>query len=265
MLANTCAEEVAHLIIRWIQKAVLLPFLVLAATCIATASQGNCLRLAFYTEMPGGEPLAKALAQAYEQAGVCITIVDMPLARAGQLIISGELDADIARTQAFIDKADGNVIAVPTPVFTLQIVAITLKDSQFEPTQPSDLKGRTIGVKSGVHWIAALGDDTRIMDVHQTPQLLTMVERARLEVALVDTATLGVLRRLGHGPSEKLKVSAPIIEFPIYHVLNARHASLVPKLDAILQEIQSARLIEKTMEKWFENQLADAGTGDETQ
>jgi len=210
---------------------------------LAAQDKGEtCLQIAAYSDVRGAFEIADAISIAYQRIGQCTTILEMPVARADQLLLAGRIDGNILRTQYYIRANRNAVIGVPTSVMEIRIVALSRSDDPAPVRTTSDLGGRKVGVMQGVHiaeQMAAKASAERI-DVEEMDQLYRLLMRGRIDVALLDHFSLMFAVDRSIFDQDRLNVSAPLTSFTLHHVVHKRHMALVPALENEIAALANA-------------------------
>lgn len=210
-----------------------------------------CLRIASYQEIPGLERVAEVFVAAYEAIDVCAEVVVLPSERASQWLEAGLVDANVGRVPGFADAANDSVIAVPTPVAALSILPLTRADSPDRYDQISDLDGRIVGIHVGLFALREIGETTNATTLASSDlaPLLRMLRRGRVDVILLDNLRFSHAVTSGEISPEDVTVGRPIVRHDVYHVLNRRHAALIPALDAAIASLVNAGAIQDAMQQ----------------
>ena len=194
------------------------------------AAEPSCLRIASIAEAPdlnfGGE-LGEAL---YREAGLCVSVVQIPTERMKRMIERGELDGVVVRTREFIDAVP-ELIAVPTPV--LQIDGrLYWRAGQAEPKA-----GSRIGIPRGWIWprhiVEAIRAEPVEVDVNES--LLHMAEAGRIDGFIMAETEFASFVASGRRPGPFSSRSVGILM--LHHAVTRVHADLVPALDAAVRRL----------------------------
>ncbi|MCI4625598.1 MAG: transporter substrate-binding domain-containing protein [Candidatus Magnetoovum sp. WYHC-5] len=166
--------------------------------------------------------------------GINIIINYLPAERALKNANSGIDDGDIGRIVNI--NATGeypNLVRVPEHIMQLQIMVFTSKPNVVVKT-PEDLRPYDVGIITG--WKIAERNTTKahsITKVEEVKQLFTMLEKGRIDIALIERM-IGMKLLKDSGIKNVRMSSTPLIEEHFYLYLNKKHKALVPKfVDAI--------------------------------
>lgn len=179
------------------------------------------------------------LVEAYSQLGITPTFYE--ISGAGGLIRAnqGGLDGEAYR-KAGLNVDYPYLLQVPTPVVYVEFTAYSLQPD-LKVTCWDDLKPFSVGFLKGVVIVEQHLVGFSSVPVASIPQSFKMLEDGRVDVVVAPTATEKQMRDLGMTRFFRLPV---VLERqPLYHYLNAKYAGLVPRLDAVLQQMaKSGRL-----------------------
>lgn len=184
----------------------------------------------------------------YRRAGEEAMITYLPKLRDLISANEGMVDASSVRTSEAISPYP-NLIAVPTPAFTMAIVAFTLKGG---PTigSAADLRGVKVAVVRGEIVCRKLAEmsGSRISESNSYGSLVKMLEHGRVDAIITD---LSVGRYILKDITPGMSVVSPVLgEEKLYHVLNKKHAkTLLPKLDRAIREMHQDGTIGRLLQR----------------
>ncbi len=173
---------------------------------------------------------------AYSRIGLSPTFVSRPCRRSLIEANAGHFDAEVARI-AGINKLYTNLIPASSPTITIEGVIVT-KNVTREISQWEDLYGLYIGIIRGELY-AEEGTAAYEVEVAQSySQLLKMLDRDRIEVAVVIRRDFELMMR----SSEFLGVNLHIIGNPVfvaqlYHLVHKKNKDLLTKLNPTFMEM----------------------------
>lgn len=181
-----------------------------------------------------GEPVsAKAypiIREAYRRLGIDLQTALLPRERSLLSADSGETDGEMIRI-AGINAQYINLIRVPEPVFTFDVIAFTA-GLKFAVNGWESLRPYSLCVPRGLKAAEKNTEGMQRMVANTTDQAILMLSGGRCQVAILGHELWPDVERLHAGPLRAL--DPPIVRIPLYHYLNRRHADLVPKLAATL-------------------------------
>lgn len=201
---------------------------------------GPALRIGSWTRAQDlGVVASKALlAKAYAELGQAIEFIDLPVRRALQGLLSGELDGNLYRL-APIAQEHPELYRVPTAI-DLMAVRAYAADPGLKLRTWSDLQVVTVAYERGVLAIERhLPPHTRKVEVAMPQELPRMLELGMVQVALdiesIDSPP-GPQRLASRFPGKGQRLD----EFPLYHLLLGKHRAIGERLDAVLARWQAS-------------------------
>ncbi len=190
----------------------------------------------------------KVLNEAYSRLNIDVTFEGYPTERALRTSNSGAVDGETFRV-ANIDKQYPNLVMIPVPIGEIIFSAFSKKELNINGF--SGLENYKIGLVIGAKLLEARTKGMNPDKVHETEQLFDMMELNRMDAALT-TYTTG----------KKIIIDKQLtgyhiynlIRIDIFHYLHKKNASLVPKLTAVLEEMQSEGFIKKAIDEFYRSQ-----------
>lgn len=183
----------------------------------------------------------RILADAYRRLGLNLAVRYLPGERSLRSANNGEMDGELYRKLG-MERDYPNLIIVPVPLLTYEIVIFT-NGTSFPVNGWESLRPFTIGYVKGIKIIEqnTVGMKTEIAATMRQAFLKMSVGRS--DVVVANRASgLAVLKELKM--SDITVLNPPLATFPVFHYLNKQHESLVPKLTAVLQQMQKDKTIE---------------------
>ncbi len=148
---------------------------------------------------------------------------------------NGPYDGIVARTSA-IEARLPNLLRVPVNVFDFEFMAY-VKDDSIRIRGWDSLQPYAVGYINGWKIVEqnTLGARS-ISSVNDYGQLLSLLDRGRVEIAVLDRIMGGFeLRRLGYDLSI---AEPPLAVRPNYIYLHRRHAALVPRMAEVIEAMK---------------------------
>lgn len=188
------------------------------------------------------------LPEVYKRLGLNIKITPMPGKRAEKEASTGNADGEIMRIWSYGEE-NPSLIRVPTPYYHLETSAFIRADSNIRVRSREELKSyslvRVRGVKHTNNITRGL---TRVSDVENSDQLMRFLQEGRAEIAL--TNTIDGLQVIKERSLEGIvPLPEPLAIEKLYHYIHRDHASLVPKVDAILKEMITSGEMEELIKQ----------------
>lgn len=205
----------------------------------------------------------RVLEQAYAKLGIQLIYLPLPGERALRDANAGRVDGEVFRI-ANVEKRYAHLIPVPTPINVLEAIAFT-KDKQITISGWESLRGYKLGIQVGIKFAdrGTRGMDRILVDSNE--QLFKMLYHERIDVAVMAHVNgLITLRDMHQRGIQALQ--PPLQRYPLYHYLHQKHQALIPRLDAVLREMQATgrmTQIREQMIKQLEREIAQS-TGDKT-
>lgn len=195
----------------------------------------------------------RLIEELYDRVGIEIQFERLPMLRDLRSLNIGYTDASI--TRAAIDTYFyPNLVPVPVPLGVFEIAIFTPQDGP-RPQSPKDLGGMSVGILRGdsaaTHISKTTGLDATMYN--DTETVVLMLDRGRIDAALLPVYTAKTWSaKLGVGP---LQVSPPLYREFFYHMVNKKHADLVPELSTALQRMYQDGTAERILGKLFMRNL----------
>lgn len=171
-----------------------------------------------------------AIAQVYEDAGLCATSVPMSPKRIETMVKSGSLDGDWIRVEGYPDMFDMDLIAIKPALFHMEAKLIATNQSDFDGTI-EDLKDRRVGYQAGFRWLEknlpAVG--AIAVEMPSGVPIKDLLERGRFEVFATDGVRAEQIRATYKDGEQEPMIYA-WRSIPFHHMLHTRHRD---KADAI--------------------------------
>ena len=211
----------------------------LAPPTFAHQEDGNCLKIASYADVASTLRVTELLKEAYGRANICATIIEMPLARAALMLLKGEVDANAARSDSFVQQNRDAVIAIPTALVEFRQLIISRAEDNRGINSLDHIKGKTVGLRIGNTILSDLiaksgGIPVRSVDLNN---LHSMLNRRRIDAFVVEDLVWQHFAKTGTADISWVRTSSPVSVAPVYHVVHQRHAALVPALDAEIKKM----------------------------
>lgn len=201
---------------------------------------------------PGLGACEAVLREAYAQLGREIRIEHLPAQRSLYWADNGRLDGDLCRA-----KRHGQLLQVATPVYHWQLVAFSTRP--LRTGSWADLQGLRISYERGMAVIAE-HRELDLFPANSIESAIQMLAQGRVDVLLDDynsvlysAKTLQVDNLVANQP--------PLMEGPIYHLLNREHQHLATQLDQVLAGMQRSGRIQQIANDVLQQYLRAAAAG----
>lgn len=228
-----------------------------------TLNAQETLILSRGSDHPMGIVSERILTQAYQRMGIDIETRELPVARSLQMANAGQVDGELFRA-AWIEKDFPNLIRIPA-VLAHGLIVVFTKNVEFEVNGWNSLRPYSIGVQIGVKLVEAKTAGMRVEPMVTAEQLFRTLAFGRKDIVVLPRAAgLTALKRMGlkgigdNVPLQGIKVLEPsLAQVDGYHYLHKKNEQLVPKITAVLQQMDEEGLIQRIREQ-TEAELFDA-------
>jgi hypothetical protein len=203
------------------------------------AAEPPCLRIGIDPGSLGAKATANVVKALYDQAGLCVTIQEIPNRRIAIMIRAHELDGEGARIGDYI-AGSPDLLPIPTP-----LIAVTGKLYWLKGRGRPEGSGHTIGFIRGYIWppLVARTLDLGTTEVADQKSLAKMAASGRLDGFFMTDREFARLQSIDR---EKFE-SAPVRDLTIFHSVTRDHAALVPRLDVALRKLKADGTLEQLL------------------
>lgn len=229
----------------------------------AAVSAADCLKVSFAVQTALGKAQEQVYKRIYRQAGLCLTIVHLPVGRGDTYLKNGKVDGDAFDNAKRVSRLP-YLTMVPTAVMVDRGVLLVHRDERNVPKSLNDLNGLVIGHKLGSNWEKQLieGAGARPVGVNDRSQLFDMLDRGHIRVAIMRASHFLLYPKTRGHDEDEYRIALNLPEIKGFHVLRSEHKGLVPRLDRTIVKLQSTGQIPTTAEQWVA--FAVALEGDES-
>ncbi|AKU21825.1 ABC transporter substrate-binding protein [Massilia sp. NR 4-1] len=191
---------------------------------------------------PATDIAEQVLREAYRRLGMSLDVVRLPAERALVSANDGMMDGELYR-KIGIERDYPNLMIVPIPLLTYEIVIFTLGTS-FVVNGWESLRPFTIGFIRGIKIVEQNTQGMHIEPVATMMQALQKMTMGRTDVVVGNRVSgLAMAKTLKLADIRVLQ--PPLATFPVFHYLHKKHEALIPKLSAVLQQMQKDKVIER--------------------
>ncbi|MEJ6000082.1 substrate-binding periplasmic protein [Paucibacter soli] len=195
---------------------------------------------------PATQVAERILREAYRRLGRELEVKAMPGERSLLSANSGETDGELYR-KAGIDRAYPNLLMVPVALQQYEIVAFT-KSRQLDVHGWESLRPYKLGFVKGIKIIEENTVGMQLETVATMQQAFAKLELGRTDVVLANRISgLASLRQ--HQFSGVRVLQPALATFPVFHYLNKKHELLLPRLAAVMRELEQERFIQKVQDE----------------
>lgn len=199
-----------------------------AVQCLNTAQTG--------TDLPN-YIAQHILSEAYKRAGLCANFKSYPTKRAQTMLINKAIDANVWRSESFIDTHKSKMIAITPPITTMQSVIIYNQEKFNAPFDKKMLRDRHVGTLLGCPFAKQVSLKTGAIpaEVHYYELMIGMLRINRLDAAIIPYDTY--LSINSKNPLPKNFKVHPLKSFKLYHVLSKSYAHHAGALSTALTSV----------------------------
>ncbi|UTY60418.1 ABC transporter substrate-binding protein [Massilia sp. erpn] len=191
---------------------------------------------------PATDIAEQVLREAYRRLSMSLDVVRLPAERALVSANDGMMDGELYR-KVGIERDYPNLMIVPVPLLTYEIVIFTLGTS-FVVSGWESLRPFTIGFIRGIKIVEQNTQGMHIEPVATMMQALQKMTMGRTDVVVGNRVSgLAMAKTLKLADIRVLQ--PPLATFPVFHYLHKKHEALIPKLSAVLQQMQKDKVIER--------------------
>lgn len=187
--------------------------------------------------------------EAFRRAGLQLKLIRLPAERALLNANAGIDDGEVSRI-AGMEKAYPNLMPVPEKLVDHHFVAFTrnakLKHATWDSVAPF-----SVGYIRGYKIIEnSLPPETRTTTTTDAEQLLTMLDKGRVDIAIYRRwEGIALAKKMG---IENIHIIEPsLAEKEIFIYLHKRHADKVPKIAAALRDIRAEGMFARACREAF--------------
>jgi len=225
------------------------------------AQDNRTLQISTLLEQDPATSIAEqVVTEAYRRLGLRVHVQRLPGERSLRSANNGDTDGELYRKLG-MEREYPHLVIVPVALLTYEIVIFTLGTS-FPVHGWDSLRPFTIGFVKSIKIVEQNTLGMRVEVAATLRQAFLKMLAGRSDVVVANKASgLAVLKELNQTDIKML--SPPLATFPVFHYLNRKHAALVPRLTAVLQQMQKDRTIENIQKAvLLEPEGADRRSGD---
>lgn len=184
------------------------------------------------------------LIPAYAELGISIQIAEFPPMRALRYSSSGLVDGELFRIRG-IEASYPNLIPVPVPLFTGDVVAFTM-DPTLATTPISENLDARVLIRRGVISadLATQGMNREIVDSYE--QMISMMVAGRAQYGVFSRVHSWVSLQ-GATLDDVYLLAEPLSHFELLHYVHVKHADRVEDIAAALQAVHDRGMTEQLL------------------
>ena len=214
-------------------------------SCLKTvplyAQQNSALHISTLSRQDPATIIAKkVVVEAYRRLNMAVEIEELPGERSLLSADYGTTDGELYR-KAGMETQYHNLVIVPVALMNYEIVVFS-HSVNFPVYGWGSLRPYTVGFEKSIKIIE---ENTKGMKIEVATSLhnaFLKMTLGRSDVLVCNRLSgLAMIKEMG---LKNIKLLSPSLSaFPVYHYLNKKHAGLVPKLSAILMDMQNNKII----------------------
>lgn len=197
-------------------------------------------------EDPATDVAEQVLREAYHRLGYQLAVHRLPGERTLLYANEGRMDGELYRKLG-MDRQYANLIIVPVPLLTYEIVVFT-HGTDFALNGWDSLRPYTIGHVRGIKIVQ---ENTAGMRTEPVPTMTQAFQKMMVgRTDLVVGNRLSGMAVIRHLKLDEVRVlSPPLASFPVYHYLHKRHEALAAQLAAVLRQMRAEKAIEAIQQR----------------
>ncbi|CAN7695720.1 transporter substrate-binding domain-containing protein [Pseudoduganella sp. LjRoot289] len=194
---------------------------------------------------------AKLITDIGNKAGVTVKVKPLPAARASEMNLSGEIDGEIARIDAYAAKNPSLVQSKPL-YYYLNSTAFGKSDKAVASI--ADLKKYKVGIIRGVAHAMTVTAGLKVTEVNNPEQLFTMLEEGKIDVAVSSEIDGNYrLKKMKLGDIKVLTTLAKFEQGAIFNPAKKQNAEKLAKATAAMKQSGELDKLTAQYEKEFLN------------
>lgn len=179
----------------------------------------------------------QVLTLAYERLDIKVEYIRFPGARSVLEADKGNADGEVARLEKVLDRYK-NLLIIPVPIFHSELTAYVHADSEtIDASSWQSLKQYTVATVRGFKLVENSLAGSGLVSVPTSANAIKMLDKKRVD-AVVLNRVLAQLAIKETGVKRVKEILPPLERLPVFHFLNKKNAGLVPRLSAVLKEMQ---------------------------
>lgn len=195
---------------------------------------------------PATEIAEQVLREAYNRLGYELAVHRLPGERTLIYANEGRMDGELYRKLG-MDQAYGNLLIVPVPLLTYEIVVFT-HGTNFVVNGWESLRPFTIGHVRGIKIVQENTTGMRTEAVPTMTQAFQKMMVGRTDIVVGNRLSgMAVVKTLKL--DEVHVLSPPLASFPVYHYLHKKHEELVPRLSSVLRQMRADKVIDAIQQR----------------
>jgi ABC-type amino acid transport substrate-binding protein len=204
-------------------------------------------------ESPDHRLIMRVVSEAYDRLQIPIEFLEFPGKRSLFEANAGYVDADLSRIKD-VEKEFTSLRRVPTSIFWFEATAFS-KNKDLKINGWESLRDLRIGIMRGmVYAEKGVKGLPRVTIVDKPSHLFKMLDSDRIDVAIFsDINGLALIKELKLSSIHALK--PPLERIEAFHYVHKKHEDLVPKLDAIFQDMKTSGQLDRMRQDFIRESI----------
>lgn len=196
------------------------------------------------------------LSEAYDRLNINIEFAIYPDARSVEEANEGRADGEVARLASVLTRYT-NLKLVPVPLFHSELSAFVHDRYEMDISDWQSLKAYSLTTVRGFEYVQHKLEGSPFRTVATAAKAIQMVEDDLVEVAVLNRF-LGLLAIAKTGAKNVKPHDPPLARLPAFHLLHKKHADLIPKVTAVLKEMEQDGVIRSMWEDFITRKITRA-------
>jgi polar amino acid transport system substrate-binding protein len=200
-------------------------------------------------ESPDHRLIMRIVSEAYDRLQIPVEYFEFPGKRSLYEANAGYVDADLSRIKD-VDKEFTSLRRVPTPIYWFEATAFS-KNKNLNIAGWESLRDLRLGIMRGMIFAErGVKGFPKVTVVDKPIHLFKMLESDRIDVAIFsDLNGLAIIKELRLSSLQALK--PPLERIEAFHYVHKKHEALVPKLDAIFQDMKNSGQLDRMRQDFY--------------
>lgn len=183
------------------------------------------------------EPLVPLVREVYAELGMSPQFVRVPSERAVQEADRGYYDADLSRAGGTLGNYP-NLLYTHEPIKRTELYAYVDQHTNLTLNQLEELKQLRVGLLRGAKFaeMFAAQQGLQVIAANSVDALFAMLAAGRFDLVLITNTQLA--SQAQNYTAQIRRVGPLLSTSQSFHVLNRKHAELIPRFDAVLKAMR---------------------------
>ncbi len=219
-------------------------------------SQTKCYKIGVWDNSIPSQAAISIVEEIYERNNLCYELINTSLEKARHDILVNTLDANIWRSDAFIEKNKQEIVHT-SPLFALGVSIYANTQRLGSKLDKSQFKGKRIGFYHGDLHVKNEIEALNAKAVHSESNQHTIKAFINQRVdAIVITPLLFQAHKTSI-PSDMIIEEIPLTSLHYRHILHKDNAALIPSLNAAIAKALERETLEERIERFKSTSKSD--------